>query len=233
MRRLACVTGAAGQFGQATSRRLAAQGWHVAMIDNPAALMKCGDIAHAKLLDIDLTSSADVLAIPHRLGTDYGFVRAFIHCVDVAGRAAMDAIPISETRLEDWDEALALHLESPMLISQILLQPMRDAGWGRIVLLGDQAARASFQVESTAYACAQGGLLGLARSIALEMGRCGVTANLIIPGSIRDDVGAGGFAIENVRNPDAFAAAVSFLLSDEAALINGAAIDVNGGQLML
>lgn len=228
MGRVACIAGSGTERGRAIAARLTDEGWKVVQLDGPD-----GQDARAAspALGIDLGAAADIATIAARLGVDYDEVGAYIHCA-CAPPAGVATEPSVALALQAWDAALAIHLEAPLLISQLLVRPMLAKGWGRVLFVGEHADNIPHGAQETAFACSMSGLIGLARSIASETGPHGVTANVILPGPLQPEPDPFGLGPRCTYETDGFAATVAFLLSDGARLVNGATIHANGGQAM-
>jgi 3-oxoacyl-[acyl-carrier protein] reductase len=121
---------------------------------------------------------------------------------------------------------------------------MKANGWGRIVNIASQAGRTRTDIAGAHYAASKAGMMGLARTLAVEVGKDGITCNSIAPGRIETPMAAEAGAAVNAAyltripvgrlgTPDDVAAAVAFLASDEAGFISGVTLDVNGGAFMI
>ncbi|SUV87880.1 short chain dehydrogenase [Bordetella pertussis] len=97
-----------------------------------------GRAGRVPALGIDLGAAADIATIAARLGVDYDEVGAYIHCA-CAPPAGVATEPSVALALQAWDAALAIHLEAPLLISQLLVRPMLAKGWGRVLFVGEHA----------------------------------------------------------------------------------------------
>ncbi|BCH12334.1 3-ketoacyl-ACP reductase (plasmid) [Mesorhizobium sp. 131-3-5] len=151
-------------------------------------------------------------------------------------RIAFDAIP-----LEEWNEVLAVNLTGAMRCCQLAAPGMASNRFGRIILIGSIAGRALPKIAGASYVASKAALAGMARSLVSEYASFGVTVNTVAPGNVltqmmgwpdspvnqaaRSRIPAG-----RMGRPDDIAAVVAFLASDQAEFINGAIIDVNGGE---
>lgn len=147
--------------------------------------------------------------------------------------------------LDDWDAVMSVHLRGAFLMSRAIQSHMVSARWGRIVNLSSVSALGNRgQVN---YSAAKAGLQGFTKTLAIELGPFGVTANAIAPGFIASDMTAATAermgvpfedfkeaiaketAVRRVGVPDDIANTVSFLVSDDASFISGQVIYVAGG----
>ncbi|MER8887743.1 3-oxoacyl-ACP reductase FabG, partial [Mesorhizobium sp. M0816] len=151
-------------------------------------------------------------------------------------RLAFDAIP-----LDEWNDVLVVNLTGTMLCCQLAAPAMAAERFGRIIFIGSVAGRALPRIAGTSYVASKAALAGLARSLVSEYGPHGVTINTVAPGRIltemtgEPDSPANQAALTRIPTgrlgrPEEIAAVVAFLASNQAGFINGAIIDVNGGE---
>jgi NAD(P)-dependent dehydrogenase (short-subunit alcohol dehydrogenase family) len=167
----------------------------------------------------------------------------------VANAGGASTAPLVKTSRADWERMIALNLTSVWLCARAAVPPMMERGRGRFIAIGSTASVKGYAYAG-AYAAAKHGLLGMIRSLALELAKTGVTANAICPGYTdtpmlraamdgvaaktgRSDVEA-SFARANPMGrliaPDEVAATALWLASDAAASVNGQAILIDGGE---
>lgn len=152
---------------------------------------------------------------------------------------------LEATPLEHWDRMLAVNLTGPFLVSRGAVPMMKRNRWGRLVFIGSIGTRMNTGNTSLPYASAKAGLLGLARLLAAELGPHGITVNTVVPGRVKtamsdtysnyatlDEDYARRTPLGRIGKPQDVASAVAFLASEEAELINGAILDVNGGMYL-
>lgn len=238
---LAVVTGAAGDVGAATAARLHADGWRVLLadVDLPAAQERAEELGeHASAAHVDLADDDSVRALAERAAAQSP--AALVSCAGVAavGRFVDDS-PAT------WELLHRVNLHGPMLLTQALLPALTGAAHPRIVYVSSDSARAGAAHEA-AYAASKAGLLGLAKSLAREHARDGITVNVVCPGPVRgrmvDEHMAGKQAMldklvaaipsRRLAEPDDVAAAIAWLSSPDAAYVTGQTLSVSGGLTM-
>ena len=233
MRRTAVVTGAGRGIGRAIVERLAGDAW-VAGLD---VCFPDGPLAAQSILETDVTDSAAV----HRALDATIAERGGIDWVVCAAGITRDHV---SWKMDDasWAEVVAVNLTGAFNTARAAIPALRRSEAGRLVFISSiNGIRGSF--GQTNYAAAKAGLIGLARSLALELARDGITVNVVAPGFIDTamtralPVGLRARAID--RTPlgrcgavDDVAHAVRFLCDDNAAFITGAVLPVDGGQLL-
>src|SRR5690606_21576800 len=170
--------------------------------------------------------------------------------INNAGQA--ESAPFAKTSLALWQRMLSVNLTGSFLCAQAALPGMLDAGWGRIVNIASTAGQRGYAYVS-AYTAAKHGVIGLTRSLALEVARKGVTVNAVCPGytdtallheSIANVVAKTGRSAEAARDgfaagnpqqrivhPDEVADAVLWLCGEGASAITGQSISVSGGEV--
>lgn len=234
--RPALVTGGSGGIGAAIVRRLVAAGCrvhfsHLGQAEEAAAL--CRELAgRATAHESDCADEAAVAALHEQVRP-----LVLVHCAGIARDR-----PIWRQEPADFDAVHAVNLRGAWLQVRAAAPTMREAGWGRIVLIGSiNGSRGKF--GQTAYASSKAGLHGLAFSAAKELGRRGVTVNVVEPGWIDTPMTRAVPAefrraaceetlTGRLGRPEDVAAAVAFLCSEEAGQITGQVLRVDGGQLL-
>lgn len=159
--------------------------------------------------------------------------------VDSSGRTPADAE--SDTALglslDQWHRSLARNLDTAFLCTQAVLPGMREAGWGRVVMVASVTGPVMAMRGEAAYAAAKAGMVGLARSVALDFAADGVTSNAVAPGWIEtrsqtvDESRQGALApVGRSGRAEEVAAAIAFLCTPGAAYVTGQCLVVDGGN---
>jgi len=175
--RVAVVTGGSAGIGKAICERLLAQGYEVVSLAR-----RRSDIDHSRLhnIEVDLSDRGATAAVARELVQKFA-VTTVIHNAGVIRPAV-----VAEVKLDDLDALVDLHLGCAIQLVQAALPAMRERHFGRVVLLSSRAAL-GLQTR-TSYSATKAGMLGMARTWALELGPDGITVNVVAPGPIRTDM---------------------------------------------
>jgi NAD(P)-dependent dehydrogenase (short-subunit alcohol dehydrogenase family) len=238
--RVALVTGAARGIGRAIAGRLAADGFRVVIADQAGAGEAAGEIEHAQSEAVDLSDAAQTLALARRVLERVGRCDVLVNNAAHLGRYEFEALD-----LETWRRFQAVNVEAPFLLCSTLIPAMVQRGGGRVVNIISNTVWSPPAAGLLAYVTSKGALLGFTRALAVEFGRRGVTVNAVAPGltptpGSRADMGPDQFAqvraqqaIDRALMPEDVAAAVSYLVSEDAAAVTGQALRVDGGLVTL
>ncbi len=150
--------------------------------------------------------------------------------------------PVASTSLEEWREVLDSNLTATFLCSQAAVPIMRRRRWGRIINLGAAGAyRAHGSARMASFYAAKAGIVAFTKALAREVGRDGITVNVVSPGMVKDPE-LSVAAARRVKDPETavgrpgtgadLAAAVLYLASEEAGFVTGAVLGVTGGWLL-
>ena len=244
--RTAIVTGAARGIGAAIARRLAADGLAVAVLDLDEGA--CGAVVdeltsaggRALAVGADVTDPASVQDAVARVSQDLGAPTVLVNNAGIIRDNLLFKMDVG-----DWDAVMAVHLRGAFLMTKAVQQHMTEARWGRIVSLSSASALGNRGQAN--YSAAKAGLQGFTKTLALELGRFGVTANAIAPGFIATDMthataerlkisfeefekaAAAEIPVGRIGLPDDVAHVASFLVSEGAGFVSGQVIYVAGG----
>jgi 3-oxoacyl-[acyl-carrier protein] reductase len=246
--RVAVVTGAARGIGAGTAKRLASDGFAVAVLD-----LKEGDCGAT----VDAITSAGGRALA--VGADVSDADQVQAAVDkIAGEFGAPAVLVNNAgvirdnmlfkmTLDDWDTVLGIHLRGSFLMTKACQKYMVDNKWGRIVNLSSSSALGNRGQAN--YSAAKAGMQGFTKTLAIELGQFGITANAVAPGFIATDMtaataarigmgfedfqkaAAANIPVRRVGTPDDVAHVISFLVSEGAGFVSGQIIYVAGGPL--
>ncbi|MFI0900991.1 3-oxoacyl-ACP reductase FabG [Streptomyces sp. NPDC020983] len=246
--RVAIVTGAARGIGAATAVRLAAEGRAVAVIDldetackdTVEAVTAAGGRALA--VGADVSDEAQVQAAVDRVAAELGAPTVLVNNAGVLRDNLLFKMSSA-----DWDTVMGVHLRGAFLMSRAVQKHMVDASFGRIVNLSSSSALGNRGQAN--YSAAKAGLQGFTKTLAIELGKFGVTANAVAPGFIATDMTAAtaarvgmGFEdfqaaaasqipVQRVGRPDDVANAIAFFTGDDAGFVSGQVLYVAGGPL--
>jgi len=256
--RVAVVTGAASGIGQAVVRRLVRERVRVAAVDiyEDGLEQLCGELGHgaAQPYAADLTDPHEVMDLAKRVLGEVGDVSFLVNVAggpvapsreDQLPRLPTRAVSIEEIDDVDWTRILAANLTSAFLVCRAFVPALKARRFGRIVNFTSIAARRGSDRVGVHYAAAKGGVIGLTKTLALELGPHGITVNAIAPGFInteRIEAASWGrwtpeqhqallaaIPLARLGRPDDVAGVVALLCADQGGYVSGATIDVNGG----
>jgi 3-oxoacyl-[acyl-carrier protein] reductase len=244
--RVAIVTGAARGIGAAVAKRLAQDGFAVGVVDltednckdTVAAIQEAGgtalavgaDVSDAEQVAAAVNTVADKLGAPTVLVNNAGILRDNL------------LFKMSE---DDWDMVMNVHLRGAFLMSREVQKHQTAAGWGRIVNLSSTSALGNRGQAN--YSAAKAGMQGFTKTLAIELGKFGVTVNAIAPGFIETEMtastaarvgvdfedfkkgAAAAIPVQRVGQPADIAAMASFFVREEAGFVSGQVVYVAGG----
>ena len=246
MARVAIVTGAARGIGAATAQRLAADGFAVAVLDlkeddardTVQAIESAGGRALA--VGADVGDPEQVQAAVERVAAELGPPVVLVNNAGVT----RDNLLFKMTDA-DWDLVMHVHLRGSFLMARAVQKHMTEAKWGRIVNLSSTSALGNRGQAN--YSTAKAGLQGFTKTLAIELGKFGVTANAIAPGFIQTEMtkataermgipfedfvkgAAAQIPVARVGQPEDIAHLVSFFVSEGAGFISGQVVYAAGG----
>ena len=249
----ALVTGAARGIGLACAQLLGRRGAKLALADcdSDGVTASAGALsATAALgLTVDIRDAQSVTRMVENTVGEFGGIDIFVNCA-----AIIDNKLFLESSFEDWERILTVNLFGAMRCLRAVLPVMVGQGYGRIVYMASDSARIG-QARLSYYAAAKGGVVALIKSVAQEVGKSGVTLNIVSPGAtntplreeretlLRDSIGEerylrreksvmSRYPLGRLGEPEDVAHAVAFLSSSHASWITGQVLSVNGGYIM-
>lgn len=228
----AVVTGASSGIGEAVARQLLDSGCTVITLQRRPPRFK-----HERLLfyAVDLADAGAARKVAGEIAAGHA-VRYLVNNAGV-NRPGM----LEQTTVEDLDYAMAVNVRAAMVLTQAFAPGMRAAGFGRIVNISSRAALG--KTGRTAYSAAKAGLIGMTRTLCLELAASGITVNAIAPGPVATELFdrghppggekrqrvIEGIPVKRVGTPEDVARAVVFLLSPDSGYITGQTLYVCGG----
>ncbi|GAA4864643.1 3-oxoacyl-ACP reductase FabG [Saccharopolyspora rosea] len=244
--RVAIVTGAARGIGAATAKRLAEDGFAVAVVDldekQCAETVSAIGSAGGKALAVgaDISDAEQVTAAVDRVAAELGAPQVLVNNAGVLRDNML--FKMSE---DDWDTVMGVHLRGSFLMSRAAQKHMVEAGWGRIVNLSSTSALGNRGQAN--YSTAKAGLQGFTKTLAIELGKFGVTVNAIAPGFIATDMtkataervgmsfedfskaAVSAIPVGRAGKPEDIANAVSFFVDERSSFVSGQVLYVAGG----
>jgi len=246
--RTAIVTGAARGIGRAIAIRLARDGMRVAALDLSStacagtvdAITATGGTAEA--FTVDVSSAQSVAGATAAVATRFGPATVLVNNAGITRDNLL--FRMSD---DDWDSVMGVHLRGAFLMCRAVQSAMVQAGHGRIVNISSQSAVGNYGQAN--YAAAKAGVQGFSKTLALELGRFGVTVNAVAPGFIATDMTAAtagrlGRDVDDyhrevaasipagrVGEPTDVADAVAFFASEDASFVSGQVLYVAGGPV--
>ena len=245
--RVVAVTGAAQGIGAVTARAFAEQHACVALldIDEKGAKQVAEKIlaagGRALVLRTDVTDEQSAAQAITGTVAEFGGLDIIVNCAGGYTRLAT----VEDMTVDEWDRTVSLNLRSVFLCCRAAIPHLKRSKAGRIINVSSISGRAVQVASSPAYGAAKAAVIQLTRFLAYQLGPDGITANSICPittltprvAALRTEADVERIAaqvpLRRLAVPEDHAQAMLFLASDAAAYINGIALDVNGGRVMM
>lgn len=243
---VAIVTGAGRGIGAAIAQRLSHDGFSVGMLDLDGSAVTMGAEhitaggGHAVGIGVDVSDAEQVDAAVSSVAAELGPPTVLVNNAGITRDNLL--FRMSE---DDWDSVMQVHLRGAFLMSRAAQKHMTEQGWGRIVNLSSVSALGNRGQAN--YSTAKAGLQGMTKTLAVELGKFGITVNAIAPGFIVSDMTAAtaerlGVPFDEFQDaaaqeipvrrpgqPEDIAGVVAFLVGDDASFVSGQVLYVAGG----
>ena len=252
--RVTLVTGAGPGIGKALALAFAAEGANVAVaartaseLDQVVSEINAGG-GESVALTADLSDRSAPVRLVEQVKQKYGAIEVLLNNAGIGSSA--DPRPLVDFDDDFWDLTLAVNLTAPYLLCKAVLPDMLAGGWGRIITIASINGRRG-ALHGAAYASSKHAVLGLTRSLALEVATAGITVNAINPGPVKtlmndkrvaydakrlqvdaDEYEAALTPIGGRLVPDDLAPMAVYLASDDARMVTGQAFNIDGGLVM-
>lgn len=240
--RVAIVTGSARGLGAATARRLAEEGVKVVITDilreqaEETAAQLRADGLEAHCIIADITRAAEVQRLVDETVAHFGGVHILVNNAGFPRDRYL--VKMSE---EDWDLVMEVMLKGAFLTCKAVMPKFIEQGWGRVINISSRAYLGN--PTQANYSAAKAGLIGMAKALAIEQGRYGITVNCVAPGFMETEMVQALPTYETIREravqmqpikrvgrPTDIGDAVAFLASERASFITGEVLHVTGGR---
>jgi len=247
--KVAIVTGSARGMGRVFALRLAREGAKVTICD----VLDCAPVAkeiealggEVLALKTDVTSEKDTAAMAQKTVDRFGRIDILVNNAAVIGAIEVKdfAKPVDKIVSADWDRILAVNIKGVFLSSKAVIPYMKKQGGGKIVNMASTVAFTGLP-DFIHYSTSKGGVLTMTRGLAMALGEFNINVNAVAPGLVMTEAMQAAFNAEysgmvvghqllkRKIEPEDVAGAVLFLASDEAAMITGQTLAVNGGEYM-
>ncbi|MDP9055463.1 MAG: 3-oxoacyl-[acyl-carrier-protein] reductase [Acidobacteriota bacterium] len=241
--RIAFVTGASRGIGRACALAISKAGARVVLaarqldkLEDAAAEIRAGG-GEAHVVAIDLASPESIKEAFAKASKDFGRIDILVNNAGLT----RDGLALRMKR-DDWDAVIQTNLSGSFFCIQQVMPGMVRERWGRIVNIASVVGQSGNAGQAN-YVASKAGLIGLTKSLAQELASRNITVNAVAPGFVETDMTSSlsdelkakiteAVPLKRIGKPEEIAAAVKFLVSDEAAYITGHVLDVNGGMFM-
>lgn len=241
--RTALITGASRGIGRACAQSLATAGYKLVLaaraldkLEETAQLTRTSG-AETFVVEMDLANSDSITAAIARTTKEFGKIEILVNNAGIT----KDGLAVRMKKV-DWENVINTNLSGSFYVTQQVLQGMMRERWGRIVNISSVVGEKGNPGQAN-YVASKAGLIGLTKSLAMELGSRNITVNAVAPGFITTEMTHGlaeelkqkminETPLKRMGTPEDVAAAVKFLVSEEAGFITGHVLDVNGGIYM-
>jgi NAD(P)-dependent dehydrogenase (short-subunit alcohol dehydrogenase family) len=236
--RVAVVTGAASGIGRASAELFAAEGARVLAVDRPGADLAFGDKA-IETLAVDLADAGAPKAIVERAVAALGAIDVLFNNAGIGSNAL-----VAQMTDEQWDHTQNINLRAAFRLTREAIPHLTKSKTGRIICTASVMANGT-DYGLASYCASKAGVVGLTRTLALELGKWGVTANAVLPGAIRTGMTRQSFdnpdvaavwakksVLRRLGEPIDVARVALFLASDDGGFVTGQAIAADGGMTL-
>ena len=248
------ISGGANGIGKACANRFAQEGANIACLDisdveNQAVAAMCRDLGvEAMALHCDVTDPDSVKLAFNRVMKQWGRID-----VMVASAGIYTGAPLSEVSIKQWQRLIDINLTGVFLCNQAVAPVMMEQKSGSIINISSMAGKTSW-AWTAEYSASKSGVIGLTRSVAMELAPFGATVNAICPGNTLTDMVKGVAAevgsrdkktaeewlqmrandcpMKRLAEPWEIAGVIAFLASQDSRYLTGQAIEVDGGLVM-
>jgi 2-hydroxycyclohexanecarboxyl-CoA dehydrogenase len=240
---IALVTGGAGGIGRAAAMDLLDMGARVVLADvGTDRLAEVGSELGVATAYVDLADDASITHLVQELDAELDG-EAITILVNNAGISRIQ--PLLESDPTDWDLMYRINQRAPMRLTQLLLPGMIARGFGRVITVSSDSARAGVSGQA-AYAATKAALFGFAKSVAREVAHHGVTCNVVCPGPIRTPMLEAArvtdpdvlgrlerwIPLGRIGEPEEVSSLIAWLASPRAGYVTGQVLSVSGGVTM-